>query len=405
MKITRLIKPALKEISGNKVRTFFMLISVFVGITALMTVVSLGQGTQEQIVERLDRMSMADTFSVRTRGGGMASAEQGSSSQAVFSLSLEDAADLGSTVPGILEVIPSTSSRFDVAGTAGNLSEVSVQGVTPSFQVVRSWDMEKGMFLNAADIENTERVAVIGQTIARILFPTEEPVGQMISIENISFEVIGVLAMRGAGGGGGRDTDEVILVPVSTFARLFDNARVNNLTVWVEDPVEIEAVALASQNFFDSLYPNDPVIIRVPSLTTGTRQETSANLASYLNIIAAVALLVGGVMIMNIMFLSVSERTWEIGLRKALGATKSDIIKQVLLEVLLVSLAGGLLGILGGVLAVNLLTAQEIVRASLSWEAPALALGFSLLVGLIFGLRPAMRAASLNPVEALRSVE
>ena len=110
-------------------------------------------------------------------------------------------------------------------------------------------------------------------------------------------------------------------------------------------------------------------------------------------------------MIMNIMFLSVSERTWEIGLRKALGAKKSDIIKQVLLEVLLVSLAGGVLGIVGGVLAVNYITSQEIVRASLSWEAPALALVFSLLIGLIFGLRPALRAASLDPVEALRSVE
>lgn len=392
-----LLKTALNEANGNKIRTFFMLISVFVGITALMTVVALGQGTQEQIVERLDRMGMADTFSVRTREGGM-------NRQTGFSLSLEDAANLESTVSGIREVIPSTSNRFDVAGSAGILPDVSIQGVTPSFQSVRSWDMEKGMFIDSSDIENTQRVAVIGQTIARALFPGEEPVGNTIFIDNTSFQVIGLLTSRGAIGGG-RDADEIVLIPVSTFSGLFENARVNNLTVWVEIPDEIETVALASQSFFNSLYPDNLVMVRVPSLTTGTRQETSANLSFYLKIIAVAALLVGGVMIMNIMFLSVSERTWEIGLRKALGAKKSDIIKQVLLEVLLVSLAGGVLGIIGGVLAVNYITSQEIVRASLSWEAPALALVFSLLIGLIFGLRPALRAASLDPVEALRSVE
>ncbi len=392
-----LLKTALNEANGNKIRTFFMLISVFVGITALMTVVALGQGTQEQIVERLDRMGMADTFSVRTREGGM-------NRQTGFSLSLEDAANLESTVSGIREVIPSTSNRFDVAGSAGILPDVSIQGVTPSFQSVRSWDMEKGMFIDSSDIENTQRVAVIGQTIARALFPGEEPVGNTIFIDNTSFQVIGLLTSRGAIGGG-RDADEIVLIPVSTFSGLFENARVNNLTVWVEIPDEIETVALASQSFFNSLYPDNLVMVRVPSLTTGTRQETSANLSFYLKIIAVAALLVGGVMIMNIMFLSVSERTWEIGLRKALGARKSDIIKQVLLEVLLVSLAGGVLGIVGGVLAVNYITSQEIVRASLSWDAPVLALVFSLLIGLIFGLRPALRAASLDPVEALRSVE
>ncbi|MDO9574629.1 MAG: FtsX-like permease family protein [Candidatus Contubernalis sp.] len=228
--------------------------------------------------------------------------------------------------------------------------------------------------------------------------------GNTIFIDNTSFQVIGLLTSRGAIGGG-RDADEIVLIPVSTFSGLFENARVNNLTVWVEIPDEIETVALASQSFFNSLYPDNLVMVRVPSLTTGTRQETSANLSFYLKIIAVAALLVGGVMIMNIMFLSVSERTWEIGLRKALGAKKSDIIKQVLLEVLLVSLAGGVLGIVGGVLAVNYITSQEIVRASLSWDAPVLALVFPLLIGLIFGLRPALRAASLDPVEALRSVE
>ena len=401
----QLFKTALGEVNSNKIRTFFMLISIFVGITALMTVISLGQGTQEQIMERLDRMGMVDTFTVRTLGGGMGGGEQSSYEDTRFALSMEDASDLEIAVPGILETIPSTGSRLQVSSTAGILPDVSIQGVTPSFQLVRNWDMEKGMFINSSDIENTERVAVIGQTIARTLFPEVEPVGNTITLGDTNFEIIGLLASRGASGGG-RDSDEIVLIPVSTFIRLFENARVNNFTVWVENPEDVEAVALASQNFFDSRYPNDPVIVRVPSLTTGTRQETSANLATYLKIIAVSALLVGGVMIMNIMFLSVSERTWEIGLRKALGAKKSDILKQILLEVLLVSLAGGILGIFGGILTVNLVTAQEIVRrASVSWEAPVLALVFSLTIGVIFGLRPALRAASLDPVEALRSVE
>lgn len=399
-----LFKTALKEIKGNKIRTFFMLLGIFVGITALMTVVSLGQGTRDQVVERIDRMGMADTFTVRTQGGGMGGIEQGGYADTRFSLSLEDASDLEAAVPGILEVIPSTGSRLDVSGNAGTLPDVSIQGVTPSFQSVRNWDMEKGMFINSVDIDNSERVAVIGQTIARTLYPGAEPVGSTITLGSTNYEIIGLLTSRGADGGG-RDSDEVVLIPVSTFFRLFENARVNSLTVRVENPLDMEEVAIGSQNFFVSRYPNSPVTVRVPSLTTGTRQATSASLATYLNIIAVAALLVGGVMIMNIMFLSVSERTWEIGLRKALGARKSDILKQILLEVLLVSLAGGVLGILGGVLTVNLLSAWEIVRASLSWEAPAMAMGFSLLTGVVFGLRPAMRAASLDPVEALRSVE
>ncbi len=396
---------AFNEIKSNKVRTFFMLISVFVGITALMTVVSLGQGTQAQILERLDRVGMANTFSVRTQGGGgMGGGSQDTHVQTSFSLSMEDAADLAAAVPGILEVVPTTGSRLDVASGAGVLAGVSVQGVTPSFQEVRSWDLEKGMFINSADIESTERVAVIGQTIARTLFPGEEPLGQMILLENTNFEIIGLLAARGATGGG-RDADELVLIPVSTYSRLIDNVRINNLTVWVENPDELEAVALATQEFFDARYPNEPINLRAPTLTTGTRQETSANLSLYLKIIAAAALLVGGVIIMNIMFLSVSERTWEIGLRKALGATKPDLIKQILLEVSLVSLVGGFMGILGGALVIYLLTSQEIVRASLTWEAPVVSLGLSLLIGLLFGLQPALRAASLDPVEALRSVE
>ncbi len=409
--MSRLLKTVLKEISSNKVRSFFMVLGVFVGISALTMVYSFGRGTQEGVMSEIDRAGMADTFTIRTftGGGGMNQSDSGSESassrkDAGFSLTLQDSQDMLISVAGIRDVVPIMTTRSEVRGGEGSLTDVSIQGVNSSFQVVRDWDVERGTFINDQDVVDGNRVAVIGQTVAGRLFPNEEPLGKELTINNISFEIISLLTTRGATGGG-RDADEVIFIPISTYSRLFDSSELGTVTVQVEKAEEIEIVASSVEEFISSRYPGEEVDIRIPTVTTGTRREASNALSFYLTIVGLVSLLAGGLIIMNVTFLSVSERTAEIGLRKALGAKKSNILQQILLEVVVVSLIGGILGILGGSVAIKILTIQDVLRGTLRWETPVLALLFSLLIGLIFGLRPALRAASMEPAEALRSVE
>ena len=266
----------------------------------------------------------------------------------------------------------------------------------------RNWVVQSGVFFSDFDIQEGARAAVIGPAVANQFFAGEDPVGKSIFVEGLQLEVVGVLAPRGATGSG-RNADEIVLVPQDAFTRLFQPAGLSTLTIKVENVNDIERLAEEAKAYLETLYSGEQLYVRIPMSTEGTRQETSRTLTRYLTIVAAVALLIGGVVMMNLTSLSISARTREIGLRKALGARNKDISWQILFETTIISIFAGLLGIFFGYFLNSILAARLDLQAVMTWHAPVLGLFFALVIGLFFGVRPANRAARLDPVTALRS--
>ncbi|MBS4024014.1 MAG: ABC transporter permease [Dethiobacter sp.] len=397
-----LFKTAARQLGANKAATLFMCAGIMVGIAVLTIVIALSQGTKARILERIDRMAASDTFTVRTSPWGQGGGGMGSNSGA-FLLSFEDILSLQEQIPGVTAALPALNARGTVTSGKSVMDSVSVQGVVQEFQQVRNSTVQSGSFFSDFDIKEGSRTAIVGPAVANHFFPGENPVGEMIQVEGMQLEVIGVLTSRGATGKGS-NADEIILVPHTLFTKMFQPAGLSTVTVKVDNIADVERLADETKAFLEALHPGQEIYVRVPMTTVGTRQETSRTLSLYLTVVAIVALLVGGVVMMNLTSLSISARTREIGLRKALGARNRDISQQILFETAMISALAGLTGILLGILLTILLTARLELQALLSWHAPVAGLIFALLIGLLFGVRPANRAARLDPVTALRSV-
>lgn len=397
----RLFGTAIRQLRSNKLTTLLMASGVIVGIAVLTVVIALGQGSKARMLERVDRMGTADTFTVRTtpwgEGGGGMSGDRGG-----VLLDFKDIINLHEHVPGVSAVLPTMNARGTVAMGVMMLEGVSVQGVSQNFQQVRNWVVQSGVFFSDFDIQEGARAAVIGPAVANQFFAGEDPVGKSIIVEGLELEVVGVLAPRGATGSG-RNADEIVLVPQDVFFRLFQPAGLSTLTIKVENVNDIERLAAEVKSYLETLYSGGELFVRIPMSTEGTRQETSRTLTRYLTIVAAVALLIGGVVMMNLTSLSISARTREIGLRKALGARNKDISLQILFETAIISIFAGLLGILFGYFLNSILATRLDLQAVMTWHAPVVGLIFALVIGLFFGVRPANRAARLDPVTALRS--
>jgi putative ABC transport system permease protein len=281
-------------------------------------------------------------------------------------------------------------------------------GVTPNWSYIRMWDVTEGEPLGESDQGGAARVCLLGATVARELFGDVDPVGETVRIENVNFKVKGVLVSKGANPRGG-DFDDRLIIPISTFSRrLYNVTNLSQVLALLKDTSRMEqtsqeVTALMRERHQITGAKQDDFGVRTASSIVQFASGTQQTLSLFLGVVAAISLLVGGLVIMNIMLVSVSERTREIGIRRAVGARRRDILRQFLAEALAVTLAGGLFGVLIGAGGAMVLSAAKDMPTTVSWQAVAVAVAFSTIIGIVFGVQPARRAARLHPVEALRT--
>ena len=403
MKKQVLLKVAGKSILKNKMRTLLTMLGVIIGVAAVSVLAAVGTGARSQIESQI--RNLGTNLIVVTPG----SATQGGVSQGAQSfnrLTLEDVTALKEQAFLLAAVSPIIASRGQIVGGAGNWM-TSTDGVDHVYVSIRDWAVANGAFFDDEDVRGSGRVAVLGNTVARALFPSEDPVGAQIRIRDVPFTVIGVLAPKGQTAEG-RDLDDVVLVPYTTAQiRLSGRQFIPQILASTYSPEDIPAAQTEIRSILRDLHglaPNeaDDFQVRNQSELTEAASETARIMTLLLSAIAGISLLVGGIGIMNIMLVSVTERTREIGLRLALGARGSDVLTQFLVEAVVMSLAGGVVGVALG------FTGSEVVRAVTGWntmispEIVFLALGFAAAVGVFFGFYPARRASALDPIEALR---
>lgn len=395
---------ALKILVSNKVRTLLSILGVLIGVASVVSMMAIGRGAQEQIQEQMSRLG-TNLLVLRTgarRFGGVTQ-QVGASSRMLPS----DAEFLKAAVPNIARISPSITGRVQVAFENRNWATIA-EGVWPDYELMRSTIPELGRFISAEENVRRDMVAVIGQTVARELFPDSNPLGQWIKVNRLNFQVIGVLRPRGDGGW--RDPNDLILIPLNTaMRRLLGVDFVDSIEIEVSDfryMAETEAAIIEAMNRRKRVPRHqeaDAFRIRNLADIQEAAAQSSRTMSFLLAAVATISLIVGGIGIMNIMLVSVTERTREIGLRKAIGAKRKDVMSQFLIESVMVALSGGILGVLLGVITANILPHFSEWQTSLSIEAMALAFSFSVLIGIVFGIYPARKAAKLLPIQALRT--
>lgn len=402
MSIFMTLRIAIKALNRNKLRTMLTMLGMIIGVGAVITMVALGKGAQTTIEEQVKAAgtNMININSGNFSTGGVRGG-QGTSAR----LKPEDA-DALKAVPGVQYVAAQTSTRGQVI--AGNQNwQTQIRGTDVDFPLIRSWPMKYGTFFSPPDVSGATKVAVLGSLVSETLFgPDFDPIGEVIRIRSQPFRVIGVLTSKGQSGMG-QDQDDVIYTPYTTvMKKLQGQQHINDITVSATTP-DVEPVKLAIEEVLrvqHQIMPGDADDFTVRTLEemAAVRSETARTMGTLLAAIAGVSLLVGGIGIMNIMLVSVTERTREIGLRMAIGARGKDVLLQFLVEAVVLSLFGGIIGIAFGF---GLAAAAE---RFLQWpttippNAIGMAFGFAAATGVFFGFYPARKAARLDPIEALR---
>ncbi|MDD4270094.1 MAG: ABC transporter permease [Thermoguttaceae bacterium] len=380
-----------------------MMAGTIVGIAALTVIMAIGKGTEKNVMKRVEVFGPRAMMLIA--GGGRALPPPDTS---VTTLTLEDAQAIREEIRG-LEVVAPQAWQFDVSlKHEANQIQTVVWGVEPQWHQAWSWPVVEGEEITDEDVATMNRTCVIGSSVKRDLFGGDDPIGKSLYINKVSLTVKGVLEHRGTSGGAGGEFDNRIIIPITTAMRRVMNVdHVGAIRIVTQDPSLMEQQARQIEDLIRRRHHITPDVeddfrIITPAIIADMVRGTSRTLSLLLMALAGLSLLVGGVVLMNILLISVAERTREIGLRRAVGATRGDIFAQFLTESLSVTFLGMLLGsILGGAasLAIGRLTPMPAV---VSWEPFALAIAFALLVGTFFGVQPARRAARLHPVEALR---
>ncbi len=404
---------AVSSLATHKLRAGLTLLGVVIGIAAVITLMAIGRGVQATITQRIESLGTNLLFvrpgeiSQRGVSGGQGSAA---------TLTMEDAAALTDPLfaPSVAAVAPELSTTGQVVAGRSNTS-TRIYGVTPEYFTVRNFELSSGNFISGGHLRNGSQVAVLGSEVAETLFGLRDPVGQHVRINGRQFDVIGVLESKG--GSGWFSLDDQVLVPITTAYHRLASQRtaqggisVQTINVQVRDVEDmdpaIQEVAMVLR-LRHRITGDDDFFITSQQETIEALEETTGTFVVFLAAIASISLLVGGIGIMNIMLVSVTERTREIGIRKAMGARYRDIMLQFISEATLLSLGGGATGVLLGLLLSWLLNGRSLLgqptQTSFSTETALMAMLVSAGIGLFFGIYPAMRAARLHPIEALRS--
>ena len=392
MMLSENIRMAFSSMAGNKLRTFLSLLGIMIGVASVVAILNLGRSVSESISESFE-IGGLDTVNVMPRG----------SARETMIFTEEFAYDLMYEIDGVREVLPTVSSIANVRNRQEIEEGVQIQGVTSGYFASHALTLMDGEFFEAIDNINRRQVCVIGPELAEELFPGEDPVGSYLSVfrnQSKSFLVIGVLEERDESLGTSYNTS--LFMPYNTFVQRFMRTdQVGTYVVKVAEGYDATEVADDLERYLDEIAGEDYYRIFSPATIKEMSDSVMSTFSAFLAAIAAISLLVGGIGIMNIMLVSVVERTGEIGIRKALGATPRMIRSQFLVESVTLSLSGGLIGlVLGTALS---LAAVNIAGWSLhiSSGAIAISLGFSLIIGVFFGWYPAAKAARLEPMEAL----
>jgi putative ABC transport system permease protein len=403
MLIGEIILVALGAIRANKLRSLLTMLGIVIGVGAVITMVALGSGAQKAVQDQIERLgtNLLTIYPGQSFMRGVASGDR-------VSLTMDDAKALENTSAVIANVVPEIAGNQQVKYGNQNIN-VNVNGTTPNFLRVQNYELIAGRMFTPGDDEARRRVAVLGGGVPEMLGSNGQAmIGQTIQIRGIPFEIVGLLAEKGMSSGFGGNPDEQILIPLQTARyRVVGRDRLRSLTVEVSHPDSVNIAMLEIEQALRSAHGIRPggdndFQIRNRSEFLTTFEETTRTFTFLLAGIAAVSLLVGGIGIMNIMLVSVTERTREIGVRKALGATRRSILFQFVVEALVLCLMGGVIGIVvgaGGAMALSRLANWNTL---ISPGAVLLAIAFSAGVGLFFGIWPAQRAARLDPIQALR---
>ena len=386
---------------ANKLRSLLTMLGIIIGVAAVIALVSIGNGVKQDIEDSIS--SLGSNLLVVLPGAPRTPGAR-SSQGSMKSLKISDYEAIAK-LEGVKAASPMTNGSYVVIYQNKNWT-TSVAGVNANFQDVNNWTMTSGRFFSDKNVQNRERVAVVGQTVVKNLFADEDPVGKEIRVKNIPFRVIGVLKSKG-NGTMGNDQDDTVLIPYTTsmervegidYLRMVyvvakDDEGIDRLQADIENLLRVRH-NIKDTNLDDFNIQNMKSIMETVAQTTGT-------FTLFLGAVAAISLVVGGIGIMNIMLVSVTERTREIGVRKALGATYSVIVTQFLIEAVVISLIGGFIGIAFGIGASKVIGMVSGMSTVVSVPTIIMSFAFSMAIGLIFGIYPARKAAKLNPIDAL----
>ncbi|MFH1526812.1 MAG: ABC transporter permease [Bacteroidota bacterium] len=403
MKWNNIIKVAFKGIMKARMRSLLTTLGIIIGVAAVIVMVSIGEGAQADIEDQIRSLgsNMIIIFPGSSRSGGV---HRGSGSFNRFTM--EDVELLQKEATQIKALSPIVRSGGQVIGGGQNWN-TSIYGVAPEYTTIREWKVVTGEFFTDKEVRSRAKVAVLGKEVTKNLFPNQNPVGENIRIRNVPFKVIGVLDEKGQNATGGSN-DDLILAPSSTVLNRLSGGR--HIHYIYASAVSVEKIGAAQEELASIMRKahkikpgeDDDFQIRNQSEITEAASESSKVMTLLLGAVAGVSLIVGGIGIMNIMLVSVTERTREIGIRLSIGARSSDILIQFLIEAIVLSLVGGLIGIFVSLAVIYVLNEFSDLRAIINPTIIFVSFLFAGAVGVFFGFYPARKAASLNPIDALR---
>jgi len=402
-----LYNETISAITINKTRSALTILGVVIGITSVIAMISIGQGAQKSIEDNIQSMG-ANLLQIspgaqRTQATGGVNFGRGTAQ----TLTYKDAQDIKEQISNIRAVSPEISQRYQITAKTNN-TNAQIMGVVPDYALIKSLELEEGSFISDQDINSSNRIAVIGSTIRDDLFGEESnPIGEKIRINNFDFKIVGILKSKGGGGVFGNQ-DNMVFVPLTSMQTYFSNiSYVNSINVQTNKQEDLKnaeetitSLLLINHKIVDPTQADFQITNQADLIDAAS--ETTKTFTVLLAAIAGISLLVGGIGIMNMMLTSVTERTREIGLRKAIGAKREEINQQFLAEAIVLTLSGGIIGIILGCLLSFIISEFADISTEISLPSILLAFGVSALIGIIFGYYPAQRASKLNPIEALR---
>ncbi len=395
MKTRDLIRLAFKAIIGNKLRSFLTTLGIIIGVFAIIMLVSIGTGLQSYISSQLSSFGSNLIFVIPGRIGGARTPGGVVSNKLLVS----DAKNLEVKLKSFATVAPVISQISTVKLKNKSNKNTTIFGTTANYpDIVKNSTLTKGSFFTSGQERSGSKVAVIGSTVYTNLFDSVNPIGKIINIGNNRYTVIGLIGKRGSTFG--VDQDNVVIIPFGAAKQQFGITNINAIYMSAFKPEQVSFVKTQAEKILLKRLTEDDFTVQTAESSLSIVTSITNILTIALGGIAAISLLVGGIGVANIMLVSVTERTREIGLRKALGARRNDILKQFLLEAVILSVTGGVIGILFG-LGASMIVAI-LLFSTVTWWSIALAFGFSVIVGVVFGMAPAIRASKLSPIEALR---